>query len=296
VSEAIPTFTAMQDSDDFQQRRVTVEARQRYGLATEVGIAIVHSDFEQHGDELRVDRGRFSLLRDLDDRWRVAGIWAPAVYDEDRTRHNATLEIARVFGPESQLSIAYDHYDLIDEVLTLASAESRILNANRVRLQGRHVLPGRLQLAGTGSVADYSDGNRLVALQLSLARRVLRRPGVTIKWDGGYLDYAERSDLYWDPARYVTTGVAGIARQALFAGVYLQLEARVGYGQEEDQGSLERSFGATLALAEVQGITAELGYRYGEAGRVGSVGAAGGGDGYVAHYGTFGLRYRFGST
>jgi hypothetical protein len=76
--------------------------------------------------------------------------------------------------------------------------------------------------------------------------------------------------------------------------VTLQLEARVGYGDEEGQGSLERSFGASLALAEIAGITAEVGYRYGETGRVGDPGASS--KGYVAHSGTLGFRYRFGAT
>jgi tetratricopeptide (TPR) repeat protein len=296
VAEALPTFTAMQDSDDFRQRRVAIEARERHGLATEVGAAIVHTDYEQHGERLRSDRGRFSLLVDLNERWRLGALWSPAVYDEDRTRHGASVEATRVFGPETQLTIAYDHYDLIDEVLTVASADDHILNGNRGRVQGRHVLPGRLELAGTASVAGYSDGNRLVALQASLARRILRKPGVTLKLDAGYLDYAERSDLYWDPARYETQGLSAILRQAIFPKVALQLEARVGYGREESQGSIERSFGASLALAEVVGITAELGYRYGETGRVGGVGDTGGGSGYVAHNGTVALRYRFGAS
>lgn len=296
VAEAIPTFSAMQDSDRFNQRRVMVEARQRHDLATEVAIGVIHNDFEQRGKRIESDRLRFTLLRDLDDRWRVAGTWAPAVYDEDRTRHNATLELTRTFGPERQLSVAYDHYDLIDEVLTVASADDRILSANRGRVQGRWVLPGRLELAGAAIVSGYSDGNRLVALQASLARRILRRPGVTLRVDTGYIDYAERSDVYWDPAQYVTNGVSATLRQQLVRGVSLQLDARVGYGQEEGQGSLERSFGASLALAEVMGLTAEVGYRYGETGRVGGVGATGGGGGYVAHNGSLALRYRFGAS
>ncbi len=293
VAEALPTFSALQDSDDFHQRRVTVEAKRRYGMATEVGAAIVHSDYDQHGQSLRSDRGRFTLLTDLDDRWRVAATWAPAVYGEDRTRHNASVELTRVVGPESQVSVGYDHYDLIDEVLTIASADRRILSGDRVRVQGRHVLPGRLELAGTAAVAGYSDGNRLVALQASLARRVLRKPGLTLRLDGGYLGYADRSDVYWDPARYVTQGLSAILRQEVLTKVTFQLDARVGYGQEEGQGSLERSFGATLALADVAGLTADLGYRYGETGRVGSTG---GSSGYVAHTGSIGVRYRFGAT
>lgn len=296
VAEAVPTFSAMQDSDRFRLRRVTVEARQRYGLATEVAAAYVRADYEQRGGRLHVDRGRFSLIHDFDHRWRAAATWSPALYDDDRGRHNGTVELTRVFGPERQLSVAYDHYDLIDEVLTLASAEPRVLNGNRARVQGRIVLPGRLQLAGSASVAEYSDGNRLVALQASLARRILRRPGVTLRLDGSYLDYGERSDLYWDPAQYFTHGVGAIMGQEIVGGVSLQLEARVGYSQEEGQGALERSFGATLALAEVLGLTAEVGYRYGETGRVGGVGASGGGNGYVAHNGTLGVRYRFGAS
>ncbi|MCC6848863.1 MAG: tetratricopeptide repeat protein [Deltaproteobacteria bacterium] len=295
VAEGLPTFGAVQDSDGFRQRRVTVEARQRHGLATEVGAAIVHTDYAQHGVKLRADRGRFSLLRDLDDRWRLGAVWAPTVYDEDRTTHGATVELTRVLGPESQVGVAYDHYDLIDEVLTVASADRRVLSGHRLRAQGRHVLPGRLELAGAGSVSGYSDGNRLVALQASLARRVLRKPGVTVKADAGYLDYAERSDLYWDPARYLTQGLSAIVRQEIAPSVTLQLDARVGYGQEEGQGSLERSVGVGLALAEVAGLTAELGYRYGETGRVGSVGGGNGG-GYVAHSGTIAVRYRFGAS
>jgi len=295
IAETLPTFNALQDSDGFHQRRVTVGARQRRGLATEVVAAIVHTDFEQHGKNLRVDRGRFSLLRDLDDRWRIAATWAPGVYDEDRTRHGATVELTRVFGPESQVTVGYDHYDLIDEVLTLASADQRILNANRGRMAARHVLPWRFEAAGNASVADYSDGNRLVALQASLARRVLRRPGVTLKVDAGYLGNAARSDLYWDPKRYATQGLTAVLRQDIVPKMSVQLEARVGYGQEEGQGSLERSFGATLAIAEMVGITAEVGYRYGETGRVGNV-SGGGGSGYVAHSGTFALRYRFGAS
>lgn len=296
VAEAVPTFSAMQDSDRFNQRRVMVEARQRHGLATEVGIAVIHNDYEQRGRRVESDRNRFTLLHDVDDRWRLAGIWAPAVYDDDRTRHNATVEVTRTFGPERQLSVAYDHYDLIDEVLTVASADGRILSANRGRVQGRWVLPGRVELAGAASVSGYSDGNRLVALQASLARRILRRPGVTLRVDTGYIDYAERSDRYWDPAQYVTSGLGAVLRQPLVRGVSLQLDARVGYGQEEGLGSLERSFGASLALAEVLGLTAEVGYRYGETGRVGSVGATGGGNGYVAHNGTLAVRYRFGAS
>src|SRR6185369_11534723 len=172
-----------------------------------VSLAIIHSDYQQHGDHLRADRGRFSLLSDLDDHWRLAVTWAPTVYDEDRTRQNAALEVTRVFGPESQLALGYDHYDIIDEVLTVASADDHVLSADRVRLQGRHVLPGRFELAGSASIAPYSDGNRLIALQGSLARRILRKPGVTLKLDAGYLDYGDRSDLYWDPARYQTQGL-----------------------------------------------------------------------------------------
>jgi tetratricopeptide (TPR) repeat protein len=296
ASEALPTFTAMQDSDDFRLRRITVEARERHGLATEVGAAIVHTDYEQHGESLRSDRGRFSLAVDLSEYWRLTGLWSPAVYDEDRTRHGATVEATRVFGPESQMTVGYDHYDLIDEVLTVASAEDHVLSGNRGRVAGRHVLPGRLELAGQASVAGYSDGNRLVALQASLARRILRKPGITLKLDAGYLDYAERSDLYWDPARYQTQGLSAIFRQELFPKVSLQFDARVGYGIEESQGSLERSFGVSLALAEIRGLTAELGYRYGETGRVGGVGDTGGSNGYVAHNGTIALRYRFGAS
>jgi tetratricopeptide (TPR) repeat protein len=296
VAEAAPTFSAMQDSDRFNQRRVVVEARRRHGIATEVVAAVTYNDYEQRGERIDSVRGRFTLLHDVDERWRLGGTWAPAVYDEDRTRHNATAEITRTFGPERQLTAAYDHYDLIDEVLTVASADDRILSGNRGRMQGRWVLPGRVELAGTASVSGYSDGNRLVALQASLARRLLRRPGVTLRVDTGYLDYAERSDLYWDPAQYVTNGLSAIFRHEVVRGVSLQVDARVGYGQEEGQGSLERSFGAALALADVLGLTAELGYRYGETGRVGGVGDAGGGNGYVAHNGTLAVRYRFGSS
>jgi hypothetical protein len=117
-----------------------------------------------------------------------------------------------------------------------------------------------------------------------------------LKLDAGYLDYAERSDLYWDPARYQTQGLSAIFRQELFPKVSLQFDARVGYGIEESQGSLERSFGVSLALAEIRGLTAELGYRYGETGRVGGVGDTGGSNGYVAHNGTIALRYRFGAS
>lgn len=292
VSEALPTFTAMQDSDDFHQRRVTVEARQRYGIATEVGAAIVHTDYDQHGKSLRADRGRFTLLRDLDERWRVSAAWSPTVYDEDRTRYGAAVELTRTLGPESQVAVGFDHYDLIDEVLTVASADHKVLSGNRGRVQGRLVLPGRLELAGSASASGYSDGNRLVALQASLARRVLRKPGVTLKLDTGYLDYAQRSDLYWDPALYWTQGLSAVLRQEIAPKVTLQIDARIGYGEEEGQGSIERSYGASLALAEVAGLTAELGYRYGETGRVGSTGAS---SGYVAHSGTIAVRYRFGS-
>jgi hypothetical protein len=169
------------------------------------------------------------------------------------------------------------------------------LNANRGRVTGRQVRPWRFEVAGTASAADYSDGNRLVALQASLGRRVLRKPGVTLKLDASYLGYAERSDLYWDPQRYVTEGVSAVLRQQLLPKVTLQIDARVGYGEEEGQGSLERSFGASLSLLEMAGITAEIAYRYGETGRVGNV-SGGGGNGYVAHSGTIGIRYRFGAT
>ncbi len=155
------------------------------------------------------------------------------------------------------------------------------------------MLPWRLEAAGSASVSHYSDGNRLVALQASLARRVLRQPGVTLKLDAGYLGYTERSDLYWDPSRYVTQGLSAILKQQLAPKVNLQVDARVGYGLEDGQGSLERSFGATLAITDVVGVTAEIGYRYGETGRVGSTGMS---TGYVAHTGTIGLRYRFGAT
>jgi hypothetical protein len=84
-----------------------------------------------------------------------------------------------------------------------------------------------------------------------------------------------------------------VLRQQLMPKVHLQVEARVGYGQEEGQGSLERSFGASLSILEMAGVTAEVGYRYGETGRVGNV-SGGGGNGYSAHSGTIGLRYRFG--
>jgi hypothetical protein len=219
----------------------------------------------------------------------------PSVYDDHRTSQCGGVDVTRVFGPESQLSLGYDRYDLIDEVMTVASADRRILDADRVRIQGRHVLPARIEVAGSASYADYSDGNRLLAMQMSVGRRLLRRPNLTLRYEGGYLDYARRSDLYWDPNRYFNSGMAVVMRQPLATSVALQVEARVGYGNDDGRSALERSFGASVALAEIAGVTAELGYRYGETGRVDSPGAAGGG-GYSVHSGTFSLRYRFGKT
>ena len=76
--------------------------------------------------------------------------------------------------------------------------------------------------------------------------------------------------------------------------VSLQVEARVGYGNEEGASSLERTFGTALAFADFAGFTAEVGYRYGETGRVNSPGSSGR-TGYSVHTGTLTLRYRFGS-
>jgi hypothetical protein len=50
--------------------------------------------------------------------------------------------------------------------------------------------------------------------------------------------------------------VALVLRQELMPKVALQAEARVGYGNEEGIGALERTFGAALALADVAGVTA----------------------------------------
>jgi opacity protein-like surface antigen len=135
----------------------------------------------------------------------------------------------------------------------------------------------------------------MLTMQLSVGRRLLRRPGLTLRYEGGYLDYARRSDLYWDPDRYFTQGLALVMRQPVFKRVVLQLEARVGYGNDDGRSALERAFGASVALAEIGGVTAEIGYRYGETGRVDSPGASAGG-GYSVHSGMLSLRYRFGKT
>jgi tetratricopeptide (TPR) repeat protein len=296
---AAPRFDAVHDSDDFTGLHVGLETRQRLGVGTELAGGFSHAEYSQTGDHLAADRLRLTLAHDFDEHWRGAVSYSPALFGDQggdssdpTTTHNWSATIDRVVGPESTISLGYDRYDLIDEVLTVRSAQHHVLYGDRVHLTARHVLPHRIELTGSASWSDYSDGNALTALKASIGRRILR-PGLSLRYEIGYLSTAQRSDLYWDPARYWTQGAVLAFTRPIAPHLRIALEARVGYGDDDGTHSLERAFGGKLEIVEIAGLTAELGYHYGETGRAS---LDGGPSGYHAHTGSLSVSYRFGTT
>jgi len=299
VVAAAPHFDLTHDSDDFTGLHASVETRQRLGVGTELAGGFTHADYSQTGDHLAADRLRLTLLHDFDERWRGTLSYSAALFgdhgtdsEDARSTHNWSAAVDRVLGPESTISLGYDRYDLIDEVLTVRSAQDRVLYGDRARITARTVLPHRFELSGSASWAAYSDGNALTALRASIGRRIMR-PGLTLRYEAGYLSTARRSNLYWDPAQYWTQGAVLAFTRPIAAHLRATLEARLGYGSDDGKGALERGFGGKLEVFEIAGLTAELGYRYGETGRTS---LNGGSTGYHAHTGTLSVSYRFGTS
>ena len=294
----------LRDSDDFRRWRLGVEGSARLGVSTELALGVAHFDYSQHGDTLGAERPRLSLLADLVPRLRLALTYGPNVYPDTITQAGGAT-LTGVLGPETTLTLAYDHYDIVDEVLTLASVlpdprdPERVepIEANRVRVAAQTVLPWRLELAANAAWAWYDDGNRLTQLGASLGRRVLRQPWLRLAWEISYLSYAKRStdafgrSRYWDPPDYLSNGLAIRAQQPLAPWARVSADGRVGWGMERGDGSLERAAGAGFELGPVRGLTLECAGRWGQTART-----SGGGHGYGIWSAWATLRWRWGGA
>lgn len=301
--EAGGGWSWLRDSDDFRRWRLAADASARLGVSSQLGLGVASLDYAQHGDAFSATRPRLTLLQDLGPRVRLALGWGPNVYDHAVTQ-SGSASVTGVLGPETTVVLTYDHYDVVDEVLTAASARDpadpqRIdpLEADRVRVAAATVLPWRFEAAANAGWAFYTDGNRHTQLGASLGRRVLRRPGLRLGWEGSYLSYAERStdaagrSRYWDPPDYLSNALVVRARHALATAVRLSADGRVGWGIERGHGSLERAAGAGLELGPLLGLTLELGGRWGQTARAG-----GEGDGYEIWSAWATLRWRPGGS
>ncbi|MFN8542948.1 MAG: hypothetical protein U0807_01855 [Candidatus Binatia bacterium] len=286
--EIAPTATLIEDSDRLLARRYAVDGRLRLDGTTDLGAGFVHGDYHQRGEDVRVERARFSVARDLAPGWQVDAAYGPNVYDDGRATQSGAGRVTRRIGPESLLAVGYDHYDLLDEVLTVASARGGVLQGDRVRVAGRHVLPGRLEVTGTAAWVHVSDGNRSVAAGVTLGRRVLRVPDLRVVADAAWLSYEARSDRYWDPARYVSSGLGLEVRHSVWRVATLSGTARAGYGREDGAGALELAWGVHLETAEYRGLSVLIAYGSGTTNR-------GGGDpgGYSSQTATAGFRWRW---
>ena len=270
----------VRDSDDFRRWRLGVEASQRLGVTSELALGFAHADYAQHAETLRAERTRLSVLADVLPRLRLALSYGLNVYDDTLT-HSGAAEATAVLGPETTVALAYDHYDIVDEVLTVASVlpdprdpdRQEPIESDRLRVAGRTILPWRLELAGNAAFAWYDDGNRFTQVGASLGRRVLRRPWVRLAWDINYLSYSTRSrdafgrSRYWDPPDYLSNGFAVQARHSLRDWLRLGLDGRIGWGSERGTGSLERAVGTSIELGPIAGITLECGGRWGQTAR-----------------------------
>jgi hypothetical protein len=285
-----PQWSWVQDNAGFTRWRVGGAVTTRLGAATDVVGSFTHGDYHQHDEDVRVERPRLGLSMDLGERWRISGAAGPNVYgDADpagatsdcpggcggTTTASGQLGLTALLGPESNASLGYDHYDIVDEVLTTASALPDVIQADRVRGGLQVLLPWRVEAAAGASWAHYTDGNRLTALSVSLGRRILRVPRLRVGWDVSYLSYAERAGKdgagrarYWDPPDYVSNGLDLRVEQPLWSWGRLAGDGRVGYGIERGLGSLEWASGASLELGPWRGFSAALEYRYGDSNRV----------------------------
>jgi tetratricopeptide (TPR) repeat protein len=287
-----PWFSFFDDSDGFRAFHGGVEGTRRFGLTTDLSASFSHDDYDQHRDHLAAERIHFSLRHDLGVAWRATLHYGPSIYDDGRVTHGYGATVARFFEPESTAAIGYDHYDIIDEVGSIRTATDRIIQADRVRLSGHHVLPWRIELGGTAGWAAYTDGNALTTASLSVSRRVLRVPRVVLGYSFNFVSYAERTDLYWDPRHYVSNGAVASLSQPVGPRVRIVLDGRVGYGVDRD-GSLERAGGARVEFGEFsfgtfRTLSADVGYQYAESGELGIAGGN-----YSAHSGRLSIRYRF---
>lgn len=272
----------LRDSDDFRRWRLGTEGSLRLGVATELALGVAHMDYAQHQDALTAERPRLTLVSDLWPRLRIALTYGPNIYRETVT-HAGAVELTGILGPETTVALAYDRYDIVDEVLTVASVlpdprdpeREEPIQADRLRLAGRTVLPWRLELAANAGFAWYDDANRLTQLGASLGRRVLRKPWLRVAWDVSYLSYRERSvdrfgrSRYWDPPDYLSNGLTLHARHAVGERLRLALDGRVGWGSERGRGALERAVGARVELEPLPGLTLECAARWGQTQRTG---------------------------
>lgn len=287
-----PAFTIVDDTAGFHSRSYAFESANRLGLATDLVGSFAHGDYSQSGTDLRVERPRAAVTRTFARSWQASASAGPNVWNGGRgITPGIGLALGRNFGPESALGLSYDRYDLIDDVQTIASASPKVLQGDRVGLNGRHVFPGRVQLTGGATWAQYTDGNHATAASFALGRRVFRNPEIRLRADASVLSNTEQTDRYWSPNLYHSTGLGLLVLVPVGRYGTLVADGRLGWAIDSGIGALESGWGVRFQLAEVAGWSAELGYRNGTTNRAGSAF----GSHYGSQTGTVGVRWRLGA-
>ncbi|MCH7761508.1 hypothetical protein IIA15_08955 [candidate division TA06 bacterium] len=146
----------------------------------------------------------------------------------------ASLEIEPT--QTSHLTLRYEHDNVVYKVNSLKALKEGI-DFDEFVPSFYQWIADRWSFWGRLNIARYSDHNLKTSLEASLTYLMRTEPAYSLTYAFGYLDYKERSDLYWDPtdllSHYLIFGMEESFKDLL--SIYLR--SSIGFSPSEKRAN-----------------------------------------------------------
>ena len=233
-AEADAGFTS--DSDDFERFQSHVEAGFYWDLDTRIFARGGFLRVEQPG--AASDRGydlSVGASRRFSQALEAAVEIGARAWERSGARFLGSARVQYTTASEAVLGAELSRGDALEWTDSVLAVDDE-LSANRLRTTlwkgfGDH-FDGFAELGGS----LFDDGNLRSSAGLALGYRPWTEHGLRLVLSGGWLGYADESDVYYDPSADAAVMVRAVYRQELWERITLDFEGGGGFGYARQDG------------------------------------------------------------
>uniref|UniRef100_A0A7C6EBD6 Tetratricopeptide repeat protein n=1 Tax=candidate division WOR-3 bacterium TaxID=2052148 RepID=A0A7C6EBD6_UNCW3 len=189
------------DSEEFYLKRYTTNLSLNLSEKTGLEPSFAYSQFEQRADFITACSYSLRITEKLSEAVSGQVFYTYNIYDCLDNTHSYGLSLKYVPPANSNFDFRYDHYSIVEDVLTTRSLIHSIMT-DKFTIEGSYSFEKGYGLAFYYSYGAYSDSNQVQNPQARLFYQLF--PILLIGYSYNLLAYSFSSNYYWSPDFYQT--------------------------------------------------------------------------------------------
>ncbi|MEO0113913.1 MAG: tetratricopeptide repeat protein [candidate division WOR-3 bacterium] len=189
------------DNEDFSLKRFSANLQLNLSTKTALEPGFAYCEFKQQEDYISAYSYSIRLIEKFSESvWGVVR-YTYNFYDCLDNTHSYGIKFDYTPYPNSNFNFSYDHYDIINDVLTTRSLIQGITTDNFL-IQGYYQFEKNYGLFASYLYGSYSDLNQLQNPQAKIFYKMFHI--LTLGYRYNLITYSDTSHYYWSPDFYQT--------------------------------------------------------------------------------------------